>query len=83
MLALAFMLGVFSQPTVAVAADKININTAPAEVLQGLDGVGPALAERIVDYRQEQPFQSPADITQVKGIGDKTYADIKDRIMVE
>jgi competence protein ComEA len=63
---------------------KININTASAGELEALPGIGPALAQRIVDYRQSAgPFQRLEDIKKVKGIGDGIFAQIKDLITVE
>ncbi len=63
---------------------KININTATVEELDALPGIGPAIAQRIVDYRtQNGPFKVIEDIKQVRGIGDAIFADIKDNITVE
>jgi len=62
----------------------ININKATAEELdQGLDGIGPTLARRIVEYRNANgPFAAIEDIKNVSGIGDKKFAAIKDKICV-
>ena len=58
----------------ASAKGKININTAGAAELDQLPGVGPVLAQRIVDYRTEHgPFAAPEDLQNVAGIGAKTY----------
>ena len=66
------------------AADTININTASKEELMQLEGVGSAIAERIVEYREANgPFEAPEDIMNVKGIGESTYEKNKDRITVE
>ncbi len=60
---------------------KININTADSEELQELSGVGPATAQKIIDYRKENGrFSSIEDIKNVSGIGDKSFEKIKDMI---
>lgn len=65
------------------AADKININTASADELQQLNGVGPALSQRIVEHRQSKGrFASVEDLKNVSGIGDAKFASLKDKICV-
>lgn len=60
---------------------KVNINTADAQGLQALYGIGPAFAQRIIDYRTEHgPFQKPEDLMQVKGIGAAKYEKLKEQI---
>ncbi|MFQ7473430.1 MAG: helix-hairpin-helix domain-containing protein [Anaerovoracaceae bacterium] len=68
----------------AVYSDgKVNINTADSDQLQELNGVGPATAEKIIAYRNENGrFKSTEDIKNVSGIGDKTYEKFKDKIKV-
>ncbi|MCQ4635829.1 helix-hairpin-helix domain-containing protein [Anaerovorax odorimutans] len=62
---------------------KVNINTATAEELQTLNGVGPATAEKIMDYRKNNGyFKKPEDLKNVSGIGDKTFEKLKEQIMV-
>lgn len=62
---------------------KVNINTASQAELDSLPGIGPALAQRIIDFRVENGnFNSIEDIQNVKGIGDSKYEDIKDKIVV-
>ena len=67
----------------AMPPGKIDINTADPQQLQSLSGIGPHLARRIVEYRdQHGPFSSPGDITSVPGIGEKTYQRLQDRITI-
>ena len=62
---------------------RININTADSTQLQELTGVGPATAEKIIDYRKQNGrFQSIEDIKNVSEIGDKTYEKLKAHIKV-
>lgn len=61
---------------------KININTAPAETLQCLYNIGEGRAQAIVDYRSEKPFDSVEEITNIKGVGQKTLERIRERIVV-
>jgi len=61
----------------------VNINTASAAELETLPGIGPALAQRIIEYRETNGgFGDPAEIVQVRGIGEATYAKLADRITV-
>lgn len=62
---------------------KTDLNTATAEELRQLPGIGPTLAERIITYRSTvEGFQEPAEITAVPGIGERTYEAIDDRLTV-
>lgn len=62
---------------------KINLNTATLEELQTLSGIGPALAQRIIDSREsEGKFTKTEDLLRVSGIGEKRFADIKDKLCV-
>ncbi|HUV59882.1 MAG TPA: helix-hairpin-helix domain-containing protein [Desulfatiglandales bacterium] len=63
---------------------KININEASVAELTQLKRIGPKIAKRIVEYRENHgPFVQPEDIMNVKGIGPKTFKLNKDRITVE
>lgn len=68
---------------IASASGKININTAGAAELDKLSGVGPALAERIIQYRTEHgPFARPEDLENVSGIGVKTYEKMASQVTI-
>ena len=59
----------------------VNINTATADELTKLKGIGPAMAQRIVEYREENGmFQSPEDLQRVKGIGKAKFAKLKEQV---
>ncbi len=61
----------------------VNINTAGTDELQTLSGVGPGIAQRIIDYRsQNGAFHSIEDLKQVSGIGDKIFDKLKEHICV-
>ena len=60
----------------------ININTAAADELKTLSGIGDTMAQRIIEYRSQRAFKSKEDIMSVDGIGSKTYEKIKDSITV-
>ena len=65
------------------AVSKININTACYEELQEITGVGPVIAQNIIDYREAYgPFQRIEDIMNVSGIGEARFEAMKDEITV-
>ena len=65
------------------SSDLININTATQTELETLNGIGPSLATKIIEYREENgDFESIEDIKNVSGIGDTKYENIKDFIEV-
>lgn len=65
------------------AAKVVNINQAGAEELQEIRGVGPAIAERILQYRQEHGrFEKPEDLVNVRGIGPAKFEKIKAQISI-
>ncbi len=77
-------MGLMVAPGLVVAVDKVNINTADKEALSSLPGVGPVIADRIIEYREKnERFKNKKEITNIKGIGEKTFQKIKDLIVVE
>jgi len=67
-----------------IEPQKISINRADAWLLDALPGIGPALAEDIIQYREENgPFQSIEELMRVPGIGQVKYDGLKDLITVE
>ncbi len=62
---------------------KVDINRAEVWLLDALPGIGPTLAQRIVDYRcQNRPFQNTNELLKVAGIGTDTYEQIEDLVTV-
>ncbi len=67
----------------AETAGKVNVNTASAEQLQLLPGVGPALASRIVDHRKQNgAFKTVEDLLLVRGIGEASLERLKPYVAI-
>jgi competence protein ComEA len=65
------------------AGGAIDLNTASAAELEGLPGVGPAIAQRIIDHREQNgPFESVDQLQEVSGIGPATLEKLRDRATV-
>ncbi|WP_199905529.1 ComEA family DNA-binding protein [Microvirgula aerodenitrificans] len=63
---------------IGAAFAAVNVNTASQAELEALNGIGPAKARAILDYRQKNgPFKSVDDLKKVNGIGDKTLESIR------
>ncbi len=63
---------------------KVNINTADLAQLETLPGIGPSKAQAIIDHRTANgPFKTPNELTNVKGIGEKTYESLASLITVD
>ncbi|MFH1765007.1 MAG: helix-hairpin-helix domain-containing protein [Gemmatimonadota bacterium] len=64
--------------SVSLPGTRVDLNRASSEELQSLPGIGPALAQRILDSRrQDGPFQTPDDLLRVRGVGPATLARIR------
>ena len=88
-LGLALALSFFASAGVVLAAGKqppagkVNINTATAQQLSELPGVGAKLAARIVEYRQKAGgFKTPQELMNVQGVGEKNFARIQANLTV-
>jgi len=67
----------------ATAAAPVNLNTATAEQLATIPGVGPKMAERIIEYRQKNGgFKKVEDLMNVSGVGEKSFLKMKPLITV-
>ncbi|OIJ90997.1 DNA-binding protein [Streptomyces colonosanans] len=65
----------------AAPATPVSLSTATADQLNALPGVGPVLAQRIVDYRtQHGGFRSVDELRQVNGIGERRFADLRNLV---
>ena len=62
--------------------EKVNINTASKTELMTIPEIGEKMAERIIKFREESPFESVEDLKKVEGIGDKTLEKIIEYIEV-
>ncbi|MGD0099015.1 MAG: helix-hairpin-helix domain-containing protein [Acidobacteriota bacterium] len=74
---------VLAQKSSHPATEKINLNSATAEQLQSLPGIGPAIAKSIIEYRTKTgKFNRIEEIINVKGVGEKKFQKIKDRLVL-
>jgi competence protein ComEA len=69
---------------IVAPAKKVNINTAGAQELESLPGIGPAIAGRILEYRTSHgPFRTIEELQKVRGIGEVTFARLRELIVVD
>jgi competence protein ComEA len=75
-----------TRPPVAatvVSAEVVNLNSATATQIASLPGIGPKTAELVVQYRGKNgPFKKIEEIMNVRGIGEKSFLRIRDRLTV-
>jgi len=72
------------QPASATQLGRINLNTAPANELETLPGIGKGLAARIIEHREKYgAFRRPEHLLMVRGISDQRYRALRDRVTVE
>jgi competence protein ComEA len=75
--------GVAGSPDGGGSGGLVNLNTATSAQLQELPGIGPVLAQRIVDYRTRWgAFRSVDDLRKVPGIGEATFAELESLVTV-
>ena len=92
MFAAAFWVFVYERGTTSVSGNRtqhgrkyeflLDTNTAPKTELLMLPGIGPTLAERIMEHRKIKPFESPDDLIQIKGIGKKKLEAVRPFVIV-
>jgi comEA protein len=82
-LAIAALLALAGPPARgAEPRHALNINSASAEELASLPGIGESKAKAIIEYRAAEPFKTVDDLKKVKGIGDKTLESLRPEITV-
>ena len=67
----------------AAPVGQVNLNTASAEELQRLPGVGASRAAAIVEYRDQHPFRRVEELMRIRGIGRKTFRRLRPMLTLE
>ena len=83
MMAVVLFIAIQANAAPKTVSGVVNINTATAEELMTLPGIGKAKAEAIISFRQTQPFKSIDQIKDVKGIGDKMFEKIAPYLTID
>jgi competence protein ComEA len=74
----------YQQPPLTTNQRRININTAAANELETLPGIGPGLAERIIEHRERfGPFRRTEHLIIVRGISDRRFRALRDLVTVQ
>jgi len=69
---------------ISVSMNAVNINTADANDLQRIPGIGPVSAKKIVDHRDRYgPFRRPEEILIIDGISEKRFREFRSFILIE
>ena len=72
-----------ARPAASASTEIVNLNTSSAAQIASLPGIGDKTAELIVQYREKNgPFKKIEEIMNVKGVGEKSFLRIKDRLTV-
>ena len=72
-----------TKPPVAASTEIVNLNSATVAQIAALPGIGLKTAELVVEYRQKNgPFKKIEEVMNVRGIGEKSFLRIKDRLTV-
>ena len=84
-IAMAVVVGLLFYSVVgAEQASRLDLNDATLSQLDGLPGIGPVIAKRIIQFREDNgPFKRIEDLMNVRGIGEKTFLKLAERITVE
>jgi competence ComEA-like helix-hairpin-helix protein len=71
-------------PTLGEESPKIDLNTATLSQLDSLPGIGPVIAERILELREKSgPYKRIEDLMNIRGIGEKKFLKLKDLITIK